>query len=124
MSNIEKYVEKFEEAYEKASKQLMNMDKETLNFDNLNDYEKLFLFAKKLIMTNDDCVNIRIAELENELREKNKKLEELEEINKILDEDCFAYKYKFNLYKKNYEQLLEKNSKLKLKIKKIILGTC
>ena len=44
MSNIEKYVEKFEEAYEKASKQLMNMDKETLNFDNLNDYEKLFLF--------------------------------------------------------------------------------
>ena len=75
-------------------------------------------------MTNDDCVNIRIAELENELREKNKKLEELEEINKILDEDCFAYKYKFNLYKKNYEQLLEKNSKLKLKIKKIILGTC
>ena len=58
MSNIEKYVEKFEEAYEEASKQLMNMDKETLNFDNLNDYEKLFLFAKKLIMKNDNFLNI------------------------------------------------------------------
>lgn len=136
MNNIEKYVDNFENAYEKVSKQLLNIDDEIYpNFDSLNESDKLFLFAKKLIMKNDNFLNIkRIAELEKEVQEKNEKLIQLQNLNlfqekmyneinqenNILDEDCYAYKLKFNMYKKKYEELLEKNNKLKEKIRQKI----
>lgn len=139
MNNIEKYVDNFENAYEKVSERLMNIDDEIHpNFDSLNEADKLFLFAKKLIMKNDDFLNIkRIAELEKEVEEKNEKLIQLQEENtylnnlnstieqenKILDEDCYAYKLKFNMYKKKYEELLEKNNQLRERIRQKIYDT-
>jgi hypothetical protein len=51
MTNIEDYINNFTDAFEKVSKRLVNLDDEIYQeFDNLEKSDKLFLFAKKLIM--------------------------------------------------------------------------
>ena len=112
MTNIEDYVNNFTDAYEKISKRLINPgDKIHPNFDDLNESDKLFLFAKKLIMENDNFLTSkRIADLEKEVEEKNKKLiqlqKKLKSKNTELLEANVTHQNKINFEKNKYEDII------------------
>ena len=113
MTNIEDYINNFTDAFEKVSKRLVNLDDEIYQeFDNLEKSDKLFLFAKKLIMDNNDFLNVkRITDLEKEVEEKNKRLiqiqEELKSKNDELLEANNLYKVKISLCNNKYKGIID-----------------
>jgi hypothetical protein len=111
--------------FRKLENSVMNIDDNVINeeFNKLPNSEKLFIFAKKLILSDEDFNNKieydKLKKQNNKLTKESTKINNLKLKNKILSEDAYAFEVKYNKSKTYCIELEKKINMLSQECKKL-----
>ena len=100
--------------FKKLEDSLINIDNNLINeeFNKLSNSEQLYIFAKKLIISNEDFNNQieydKLKKQNNKLTKECSKINNLKLKNKIALEDAYAFEYKYNKSKTYCSELENK----------------
>lgn len=100
--------------FKKLEDSLINIDNNLINeeFNKLSNSEQLYIFAKKLIISNEDFNNQieydKLKKQNNKLAKECSKINNLKLKNKIASEDAYAFEYKYNKSKTYCSELENK----------------